>query len=416
MQLSFQISRKFSKEKSRKSRKSISWRLDPKVLMLFLGVIFMASNLRAPLTSVGPVIGEISKALSLSNTAAGLITTIPLIAFSLLSGVVPRFSRKYGMELVLLWSLILLSIGLTSRSLGSIVSLYLGAALVGTAITVGNVLMPAFIKNKFPNHVGVMMGIYSVMMNLTAALAAGFSISLGSISGLGWKGSIGIWLLLSLIAIPVWLPQVKGKRKAAKLKLAEGGSDTKLYRSGLAWAITVFMGIQSLMYYCLAAWLPKIMQTWGMSEGDSGWVLSYIHFAQLPMALFGAILAGKMKNQRLLAGLTGVLYVIGILGILVFRTQFIVIWCILIGLASGLAYSLSMLFLVLRTKDTTQATEMSGMAQGFGYLIAACGPPVFGASFDISHTWTFSLSLLLGMCGVLFFTGIIAGRATTIEK
>src|SRR5690606_16147049 len=147
MRLTFQYTQKVKKEKR---TVSFPWRLDSKTLMLLLGVIFIASNLRAPLTSVGPVVDEISKALSLSNTAAGLITTIPLMAFSLISGIIPRFSKKYGMELVLLWSLILLSIGLVFRSLGSIVSLFLGAGLVGTAITVGNVLMPAFIKNKFP--------------------------------------------------------------------------------------------------------------------------------------------------------------------------------------------------------------------------------------------------------------------------
>ncbi|TQI71133.1 CP family cyanate transporter-like MFS transporter [Gramella sp. Hel_I_59] len=412
MRLSFQYSRKIKKDKS---SKSIPWSINSKGLLLLLGVIFMASNLRAPLTSVGPVVDEISKALSLSNTAAGLITTIPLIAFSLLSGIIPKFSKKYGMELVLLWSLILLSIGLTFRSLGSIVTLFLGAGLVGAAITVGNVLMPAFIKNKFPNHIGAMMGVYSVMMNLTAALAAGFSITLGNISGLGWKGSIGIWLVLSLICIPIWLPQVKENRKATKLKVSTERSVTNLYKSRLAWAITVFMGVQSLMYYCLAAWLPKIMQTWGMAEGDSGWILSYVHFAQLPMALFGAIIAGKMKNQKLLAVIIGVLYATGIVGILFFKTEYIVLWSILIGLASGLAYSLSMLYLVLRTKNTTQATEMSGMAQGFGYLIAACGPPLFGASFDITQSWIFSLVLLLVMCFILCFTGIIAGKATQIE-
>ncbi|MGO3688844.1 MAG: CynX/NimT family MFS transporter [Psychroflexus halocasei] len=411
MQLLFQYAQQL---KRGKNTKSISWKLDAKRLLLFLGVIFVASNLRAPLTSVGPVVDQISKTFSLSNTAAGLITTIPLIAFSLLSGVVPKFSKKYGMELVLLSSLILLSIGLTFRSLGSIVTLFLGAGLVGMAITVGNVLMPAFIKNNFPNKVGAMMGIYSVVMNLTAALAAGFSISLGQITGLGWKGSIGVWLILALISIPIWMPQVKSKKKARKLKVQEGGFGTHLYKSGLAWAITVFMGVQSLMYYCLAAWLPKIMQTWGMSEGDSGWVLSYVHFAQLPMALLGAIIADKMKNQKLLVGSIGVFYSIGIIGILVFKTEYIILWCILIGLASGLAYSLSMLFLVLRTNNTTQATEMSGMAQGFGYFIAACGPPLFGASYDISQSWRFSLILLLVMGLVLIFTGIIAGNATKI--
>lgn len=387
-----------------------------KKILMFLGVIFIASNLRAPLTSVGPVVGEISKALSLSNTAAGLITTIPLMAFALLSGVVPKVSRKYGMELVLLGSIILLTLGLMIRPLGSIVSLFLGAALVGTAITVGNVLMPAFIKNNFSNKVGTMMGVYSVAMNLTAALAAGFSISLGRITNFGWKGSIGIWLVLSLVTIVIWMPQLKKKQEeTVKGDFPIEENTVNLYKSRLAWAVTVFMGVQSLLFYCLAAWLPKVAQTWGMSIEDSGWILSYVQFAQLPMTFAGAIIASKMNNQKVLAWIVGLLFIIGIGGILVFKTEYIVLWCVLIGAGSGLAFSLSMLFFVLRTRSTVQAAELSGMAQAFGYLIAACGPPLFGAFYDFSGSWMSSFIFLLVMSVTLLISGIIAGKDTWVK-
>src|SRR5699024_1866311 len=180
-------------------------------VFLYLGVIFLAANLRAPLTSVGPVIAEISADLSLSNTAAGFITTIPLMAFAFLSGIMPRISRKFGMEIVLFSSLILLGLGLGIRSTGNVFTLFTGAALVGIAITVGNVLMPPYIKKYFPKKVGSVMGIYSVAMNLTAALAAGFSINLGKISALGWKSSIGIWVLLTVFTVLIWVPQIKKK-------------------------------------------------------------------------------------------------------------------------------------------------------------------------------------------------------------
>ena len=273
-----------------------------KKLLMLLGIIFIASNLRAPLTSVGPVISEISKSLALSNTTAGLVTTIPLMAFGFLSSMVPKISRRYGMELVLLGSLILLSIGLVIRPYGSLVTLFLGAALVGIAITVGNVLMPAYIKSNYQKNVGTMMGIYSVAMNLTAALAAGFSISLGKFTEMGWKGSIGVWLVLSIATILIWLPQVK--KKQAIEGSNRGFTEEKkvnMYSSKLAWAVTVFMGVQSLLFYCLAAWLPKVAITWGIPKEDAGWLLSYMQFAQLPMTFIGAIIASKLSNQKLLA-------------------------------------------------------------------------------------------------------------------
>lgn len=381
-----------------------------KILML-LGIIFIASNLRAPLTSVGPVISEISKSLALSNTTAGLVTTIPLLAFGFLSSMVPKISRRYGMEIVLLISLIVLSIGLVIRPYGSLVTLFLGAALVGIAITVGNVLMPAYIKNNYQKNVGTMMGIYSVAMNLTAALAAGFSISLGKFTEMGWKGSIGIWIVLSVATIVVWLPQVK-KHKVVLPTASLGEDEVKvnMYKSKTAWAVTIFMGVQSLLFYCLAAWLPKMAITWGIPREEAGWLLSYMQFAQLPMTFIGAIIASKLPNQKLLAIATGALFAVGIAGLLIFKVNLIALWCVLIGTASGLAFSLSMLFFVLRTSTTTQAAELSGMAQSIGYLIAACGPPIFGALFDLSQAWSLSLVFLLVMSGTLIISGGIAGK------
>jgi len=324
---------------------------------------------------------------------------------------VPKISRRYGMEIVLLGSLILLSIGLVIRPYGSLITLFLGAALVGIAITVGNVLMPAYIKNNYQKNVGTMMGIYSVAMNLTAALAAGFSISLGKFTEMGWKGSIGIWLVLSIATILVWLPQVK-KRRAVQATASLGQDEVKvnMYKSKIAWAVTVFMGVQSLLFYCLAAWLPKVAITWGIASEDAGWLLSYMQFAQLPMTFIGAIIASKLPNQKLLAIGTGVLFAIGIAGLLIFKVNFIALWCVLIGTASGLAFSLSMLFFVLRTSSTVQAAELSGMAQSIGYLIAACGPPIFGALFDLSGLWSLSLGFLLVMSVTLIISGGIAGK------
>lgn len=383
--------------------------------LAILGVIFFAANLRAPLTSVGPVIGEISLDLSLSKTAAGMLTTIPLLAFGFLSSLIPRFSQRFGMELVLLLSLFLLGIGLGFRSYGSIITLFIGAALIGTAITFGNVLMPAFIKTKFPKRIGVMMGIYSVGMNLTAALAAGLSIGIGKWTKLGWKGSIGVWMVLAIIGIIIWIPQLlfakREKKTSTENKIAQSKQPkVNLLKSRLAWAVTIYMGLQSLMYYCLTAWLPKVAQDWGLTIEASGWVLAYVQFAQLPTTFIGSVIAARMRDQRVLSALTGVLFILGITGILIFKTKFILLWCILLGIGSGLAFSLSMLFFVLRTQNTLQAAKLSGMAQSFGYLIAATGPAIFGGIFDLTKSWTLSFVFLMLMSVILLVAGVIAGK------
>src|SRR5690606_23698666 len=165
--------------------------------------------------------------------------------------------------------------------------------------------MPAFIKKEFPAKVGIVTGIYLVSMNLTSALAAGFSIRIGEVSGMGWQASIGIWGILALIAFLIWYPQT---RKPPVLSTQNNTrSPITLWKSRLAWNIALFMGLQSVLFYCLAAWLPAILQSWGMSADRSGWMLSYIQMAQLPIMLIGPILAARMKNQLFLVWVTFIL-------------------------------------------------------------------------------------------------------------
>src|SRR5690606_2893948 len=169
--------------------------------ILLTGIVLLATNLRAPITSVGPVVPQIQDALRLSNTLAGLITTIPLLAFALLSPIAPKLAEKWNIEIVLWAAIWAIGLGLFVRASSTAFLLFSGAALVGCGIAFGNVLVPPFIKQRFPQKIGLVTGIYSVAMNITASLASGFSIAIGHWTGMGWKGSIGVWLVFSLIAI-----------------------------------------------------------------------------------------------------------------------------------------------------------------------------------------------------------------------
>jgi CP family cyanate transporter-like MFS transporter len=377
-------------------------------VFMLVGIIFIAANLRAPITSVGPVITEITTSMNLTHVLVALLTSIPLISFALLSAFAPKVARKVGLERLLLYSLLVLALGLFTRSSGNVFLLFVGAALIGAAITVGNVLMPAFIKKEFPTKVGVITGIYLVSMNLTSALAAGYSIRIGEISGLGWQGSIGMWGILALIAFVIWLPQIRNR----SIPFVESPSKGKigLWKSRLAWNIAIFMGLQSLMFYSLAAWLPAILQSWGMSADRSGWMLSYVQMAQVPMMLIGPILAGRMKDQTPLVWVTFVLLLIGLGGIIFWKTEFIILSVIFIGVSLGLAFTLAMMFFVLRTRYTSESAELSGMSQTVGYLIAAGGPPVFGALFSLTGSWYVPLALLVLATIILFIVGLASAK------
>lgn len=385
------------------------------LILLVLGIIFLAANLRAPITSVGPVVALIRDSLGISNTMVGALTTIPLLAFAVLSPFAPRLARKFGMEIVLFIVLIVLSIGLVLRPFGGISTLYLGTLLIGAGIAIANVLMPAFIKMKFSNNIGLLTGVYSVSMNLTGALAAGLSIPIASSSGFGWKGSIGVWAVLGILALIFWIPQIRHRQKEA----LPGEKDIKgksLWRSHLAWKITIFMGLQSLLFYSLVAWLPVILQSRGMVADEAGWMLSYIQFSQLPFTFIVPIIAGRMKNQVPLVWITFFLMTIGLTGILFGGTTFVFPSVIVIGVGSAFAFSLAMMFFTLRTDDSFEAADLSAMAQSFGYLLAASGPPVFGLLFDLTNGWTIPLSLLMIATFAILVVGLGAAKDEYVSK
>lgn len=384
--------------------KKFTWR----VAAILFSIIMIAACLRAPITSIGPVIPEITGQLHLTPALVGFISAIPLICFSLFSTFTPRVSGIVGLERSVLYSLLLLALGLFTRSAGNIFFLFLGSAFIGIAITIGNVLMPAFIKKKFPYKVGLITGIYLVSMNLTSALAVGYSINIGKIGGLGWKGSIGIWGVLALITFFCWLPLVQKSQSVTARPSAT--VIHAMWKSRLAWQISIFMGLQSFIFYVLAAWLPSMLQNWGMPAERAGWMLSYMQMGQVPIMLIGPLLAGRMKNQTALIWLTFVLLLGGLMMIVIWKTKYIVAAVLLVGIAAGLAYALAMMFFVLRTRNVPESAALSGMSQSVGYFIAACGPPVFGMLYGWTNSWLSSLSLLVLAAVILLFTGLKAAK------
>ena len=385
-------------------------------LAIVAGIVLVASTLRAPITSVGPVITEITEQLRLSHVLVGLVTAIPLISFAVLSVFVPKVARKIGLEKLLLYSMLVLALGSFTRSSGNVLLLFVGAGLIGAAITIGNVLMPAFIKKKFPEKVGLITGIYLVSMNLTSALAAGFSIAIGQATGMGWRASIGVWGLLALLAFFIWLPQTRSRNQSVQSVHASGTKQGSAWRSSLAWNVSIFMGLQSFLFYSLAAWLPTVLFSWGMSYERSGWMLSYIQMAQLPIMLIGPILAGKMKDQSSLVWFTFILLLLGIGGVIFGKTTYIIISVIFLGISLGLAFTLATMFFVLRTRNIFEAADLSGMAQSVGYWLAACGPPAFGALYEITGTWYASLGLLVLAIVLLFITGLSSAKDRYVHK
>lgn len=390
-----------SLDQSAYNNKNLKW-------LLIIGVILVGANLRVPLTSAGALVSFIRDDFGISNALAGAITTLPLIAFALLSPFAPKLAGKFGMERTIGISLVLLFAGILIRSAGGIELLFFGTLLIGLAIAIGNVLMPGIVKMNFPLQIGLMTGLYAIVMNVFGALGSGLSIPIASSGNFGWTGSLLVWGVLTLVTIVIWLSQLKKSRPPENSSVqATSGS---LMRSSLAWKITLFMGAQSLIFYTLITWLPTILTANGYDIHLAGWGVFIFQFASIPFTFIIPVIADKMKNQVLIALAASGMIIVGILGLLAGLTQLTLLWIVLLGMGNGSAFSLSMMFFTLRTKDGYQAAELSGMAQSFGYLLAAFGPVLVGGLQDITGSWTLPLLLVTLAAAVMLITGIAAGK------
>lgn len=387
------------------------------ILSIFV-VIFIAGGLRSPMTAVSPVLNEILSEFGLNTLQGSFLTSIPLIVFASCSILISKIGVKKGINTSLIYSLLFLTLGLYLRVYSGVSFLYLGSILIGLGICIGNVITPAYIKKKFPNKVGVMTGVFAVAMNFVAAIASGLSISIGQWTLQGWRGSLGVWTLwaaIALFAISLETGVNRNSKKQEEEKSVKIKNRFNVFRSKQAWNISVFMGIQSLVYYCLVALLPSFLIDYGMKEAETGVILSVIQLAMLPIMFVSPIVATKMRDQKLMIYLVGLMMFVGI-GMLTFlKAEYIYFTAILIGMASGLAFSLAILFFSLKSKTMDGTIKISGKAQSVGYLIAAFGPPVFGVLHDWDMSWKSSFYFLLVMIIVMTIFGLKAARPHYIE-
>ncbi len=380
-----------------------------KNVLLIVGILFIAINLRPALASVGPLIEDIREATGLSNTMLGVLTTLPLIMFGLVSTLTPLFTRRFGIGGTLLGAMALLAIGIGIRSIAWMPALYFGTFLFGIAIAFGNVLLPGLTKRNFASNSGFITSLYSAVMAVGASLAAGVSVPLAHGAGLGWRGSLGVWSILAIIAFFVWMPQLS---RLTKIKANQGylKAMKSLGKTHLAWKVALFMGLQSMTFYIILAWLPAILQSRGYDASFSGWMLSLSQATGILGSLIVPVLAGRIKDQRGIVWFLVIIEVIAIIGLLLPQFGWIALWVSLIGFVLGGTFGLALLFIVLRSHDAESATELSGMAQSIGYLVAATGPIIFGSIFDFSGSWTFSLVFLFVIAALKLSMGLGAGK------
>jgi CP family cyanate transporter-like MFS transporter len=364
------------------------------LILLGIGIAVTAFNMRATVVAVGPLLDTIRDDTGMSTTVAGLLTTLPVVCFGALSGLAPRLARRFGIDLMIWLTMVGLTFGIAIRLAHPVPLLFLGTAVIGASLALANVLVPAVIKRDFPQRTGLMTGVYGVGLAAGSSLAAALMVPIDEGSDLEWRGTLGVLGIPALIAVIALIPRVRINRQRRATARERSLAVPSLWRNGLAWRVSIFMGMQSFIYFGLGSWMATFLVDNGISDARAGFLWSLCNLAGLPFSFVVPVLAQKFRDQRPLVVAMVTIWGVSIVGLLVSPADYAVLWMVLFGMGGGTALSLALMFIVLRSPDAAHASSLSGMAQAIGYTLAATAPFLFGALHDLTGDWQVSVAMI----------------------
>jgi MFS transporter, CP family, cyanate transporter len=379
---------------------------------LFLaGMLALAFNLRAAITSLPPVFPELAASLRLSSAALAVLAAAPVFCFAVFSGVAAPLSRRFGEERVLLASLLLLAAGLAARGAAPGSLLFPGTVVAAGAIAFMNVLLPSLVKRRWPARAGLLIGVYLLFLALGAIIGSLAAVPLFQATGGSLVVTLGVWALPAAAAALVWLPQ----RRYRTVPVGAGGrgdgpARVKVTRHLLAWQVMGFMGLQSLTYYATLSWLPVLFRDRGTSAVTAGVLLALMNLGNAVTALVMPVLAHRVADHRGLVAGTMAASAAGLAGVWFAPLAGAAAWTVLLGLGQGASLGLAIYFTAARAPDPVTSASLSAFTQGAGYLVATAGPVLTGVLHSATGSWTPPVLALLAILLGQFATGWLAGR------
>jgi len=373
---------------------------------LVLMVILLSANMRASYTGVGTIVDLIQADLGLNSTVAGLITTVPLIVFAITCPLASALSQRFSIGKMIETALVIICVGVGLRAFFGAVGLFAGTALMSAGVGVMNSVMIALIKLRFPGNVGLVSALYTTTMSLTTAASMAVNVPLSGL--IGWRGVLGMWVFAAIPAIILWAPQAGREINRGNTKGGEKGLMKKMVCAPRAWLLLGYMGCQSMLFYCISAWLPSILQWRGMPAADAAGVATAMQLISLSTTLLIPIFMEKM-NWRALIMLCDGCYILGAVIFFFCPPGGVVFWLSIVLLAIGVGthFSACIFLFSARTSTPAEASAISGFAQSGGYVLAAVGPVLMGRIFDMSGSWNgamlFWFGIMIAMTAFSFF-------------
>jgi MFS transporter, CP family, cyanate transporter len=386
--------------------------------LLVVGVAALGFNLRGAITGLPPVYPELQSRLHLSPAVMSVLAATPVICFGVVSGFAAPLARRVGEERALLAALVVLAAGLVLRAAAPGALLFPGTVLAAAAIAVMNVLLSSLIKRRWPERAGFLIGLYITTLSAGAIAGSLLSVPVYQAGGQSIPLALGWLVIPAAIAGVLWLPQVRGSGPAVPAASAVAsrppGERRPLWRYALAWQVTLFMGMQSLLYYGSLSWLPTILRDRGVSASAAGALLGVLGIGNLAFALVTPVLAQRMRAQYALVIPITIGIAAGMAGAVWAPVDTAVVWMLILGAAQNAALGVAIYFAMARAPDPATAASLSAMAQSVGYLLASAGPLEVGLVHSATGSWNVPVIVLLALTVVLLVVGLLAARPRTL--
>lgn len=389
--------------------------------LVVIAILLMASNMRSPIVALGSIAPVVQDALGLSAAHIGWLGAIPMLMFALGALVSPAIGKRFGLENTLIAVVIVLTAGIIMRSTWTTWNGFLiGTILLSLAIGFANTLVAPVIKQHTPGNIALVTSMFSLTMSVMAGIVSGLVYPLSE--QIGWQWALGGWASLGIAALVAWIIlrlKLGSSNKMPLVTLTENEAAqeaTSVWKSTLAWQLAIFMGLQSLLFYTIAAFLPSIWISKGLSEVEAGSMASIFQF-MAPIAIIGMTWLIRKRGVRLQNVAIGatVLNVIGLIGISYLPSLMPLVWTAVMGLGCAAIFTLCIMLFSLRTYTPNQASKLSGMAQTIAYLVAFAGPFGAGWLYELSGNWNGPLLFILILTIINVIIAWLASRPIMID-
>lgn len=378
-----------------------------------LGIVLIGTVLRSPFTALPTILGDIAQGLGVEVSSLGILTSLPLLMFAFFSAFASRLAQKIGLEHLFTYCLLLLTVGSVIR-IFNLPLLYLGTLIIGASIAIFNVLLPSMIQANQPQKISLLTTLYVTAMGISTAIASYLSVPITQASS--WKGLILVLSFLCLVTLLVWLPNHRHNHHLESQK--EKQVKENILKSKDVWAIIIFGGLQSLLFYTSMTWLPTMAVSAGISNSDAALLASIFSLISIPFSMTVPSLTTRLSNghRRIMLAIISIAGMMGI-AMLLYPANNFLYWLVvhlLIGTACSALFPYLMVCFSLKTSSPEKTAQLSGLAQTGGYILAAFGPTLFGYSFELFQSWIPAVLALLVIDTIMTVSLFMVDRADKI--